>query len=82
MATDDGNVVPFDYICRGERHQCGYRIVGDKLVVVVGEKERIAERGRMMPDRLARVLVHELLVEAELARRARETSNRPDAPPC
>jgi hypothetical protein len=48
----------------------------------VGEKERIAERGRMMPDRLARVLVHELLVEAEFARRARETSNRPDAPPC
>ncbi|MBC9879985.1 MAG: hypothetical protein E6614_25025 [Bradyrhizobium sp.] len=82
MATDDGNVVPFDYIYRGERHQCGYRIVGDKLVVVVGEKERIAERGRMMPDRLARVLVHELLVEAEFARRARETSNRPDAPPC
>ncbi len=82
MTTDDSNVVPFDYIYRDERHRCGYRIVADKLVVVVGEKERIAERGRMMPDRLARVLVHELLVEAEFAMRARETSNRSDAPSC
>ena len=65
--ANDG-IVQFDHIHDGERHRCGYRVVGGKLVVVVGETERIAELDRMMPERLAHILVHELLVEADFAK--------------
>ena len=46
----------------GERHRCGYRVVGDNLVVVVGERERMAKLDRMTPERLAHILARELLV--------------------
>ncbi len=75
MDIGNNEVVSFDHVYNGERHRCGYRIVGDKLAVVVGEKKRIAELDRMMPERLAHVLAHELLVEADFANRT--TLDRP-----
>lgn len=75
---DSGNhkAVQFDHIYRGERHRCAYRVVGDQLAVIVGDKERMTELGRMLPERLAHILVRELLAEAEWAKRAREASGR------
>jgi hypothetical protein len=66
----DNQIVPFEYVYDGQRHRCGYRVVGDQLVVVVGEEERITELARMAPERLAHVIAHELLVMADFARRA------------
>lgn len=68
MDIGDDEVVQFDHIHDGVRHRCAYRVAGGKLVVVVGERERMAELDRMTPGRLAHVLVRELLVEAAFAK--------------
>lgn len=69
----DNQIVPFEYVCDGERHRCGYRVVCNQLVVVVGKEERIAELDRMAPKRLAQAIAHELLGEVDFARRAGKT---------
>ena len=68
MDISNDEVVQFDHIYDGARHRCGYRVAGGKLVVVVGERERMAELDRMTPQRLAHILVREWLVEADFAR--------------
>ncbi len=71
MDISNDEVVQFDHIHYGVRHRCAYRVAGGKLVVVVGESERMAELDRMTPERLAHILVHEVLVDSAFAREKR-----------
>lgn len=75
MTAHDPLVGKFDYEFGGTRHRCGYRVVEGRLVVVVGRHENVADLDRMRPERLARIMAHELLVRASFAR---ERCPRPD----
>lgn len=59
----------FEYPFAGALHRCGYCISGSKLLVVVGEHQVVADFDCPQPERLARILVHELLVRAAFASR-------------
>lgn len=78
MELSDSDIVRFKYVYGGKPHQCAYLVTGGKLVAVVGQMERTAALDRMLPERLARILVHELLVEAELSRNAKGSEQEND----
>ena len=71
MKLSEADIVRFEYVYGGKAHQCAYLVTEGTLVAVVGTMERTAALDRMLPERLARILVHELLVEAELTRNAK-----------
>lgn len=71
MELSDTDVVRFEYVYGGKPHQCTYLVTGGQLVAAVGQMERTGALDGMLPERLARILVHELLVEAELTRNAK-----------
>lgn len=81
MELGRSDIVRFEYVYGGKPHQCAYFVTGETLVAVVGDKERTATLDRMLPERLARILVHELLVEAELKRSARGNEQGSDEQP-
>lgn len=78
MKLSDTGVVRFEYVYGGKPHRCAYLVTGGEPVAVVEQIERIAALDRMLPERLARTLVHELLVEAELARNAKGSGQESD----
>ena len=78
MELSDSDIVRFKCVYGGKPHQCAYLVTGGKLVAVVGQMERTAALERMLPERLARILVHELLVEAELSRNAKGSEQEND----
>lgn len=71
MKLSEADIVRFEYLYGGKAHQCAYLVTEGTLVAVVGQMERTAALERMLPERLARILVHELLDEAELTRNAK-----------
>jgi hypothetical protein len=79
MDFDNGEAVRFDHVYNGTRHRCGYLVAGDKLIVVVEEKQRIAALDRMTPERLAHILVRELLIEADFANERKQRAIEPPA---
>ncbi|WP_155253792.1 hypothetical protein [Bradyrhizobium japonicum] len=78
MELSDTDIVRFEYVYGGRPHQCAYLVTGGMLVAVVGQMERSAALDRMLPERLARILVHELLVEAELSLNAKGSEQESD----
>lgn len=68
-AASESTIEQFAYPFAGALHRCGYCLSGSKLLVVVGEHHATADVDGRQPERLARMLVHELLVRAAFARR-------------
>lgn len=77
MDASDHEFIPFDHLYNGAQHRGGYRVVAGTIIVVIGEMQRVAELDRMLPDRLAHILAHELLVEAGFAKK-RQRGEQPD----
>lgn len=53
---------PFEYRFEGKARRCEYSVFGDRIVLEVEGMKSIAYLDGMSPERLARVLAHELLV--------------------
>lgn len=68
-AAPEPTIAQFVYLFAGVLHRCGYCISGNKLLVVVGEHQTVADCDCPEPARLARILVHELLVRDAFAGR-------------
>lgn len=57
----------FEYLFEGTSHPCEYRVSGERISVVVSDMEAVGDLDRLHPDRVARILVHELLVQRTFA---------------
>ncbi|HVV42039.1 MAG TPA: hypothetical protein VHC94_13360 [Nitrobacter sp.] len=66
MSQRNGGTVAFDDCLEGRTHRCVYRVIGTRLAVATGGYRAVADLDRMEPIRLARILVHDLLVCAAL----------------
>jgi len=62
-------MVRFVFQFGGISYQCGYWVSGNMISVVVGDMETVGDLDGIQPERVARILVHELLVQRSFATR-------------
>jgi hypothetical protein len=62
-------MVRFDFQFGAISYQCGHWVSGNMISAVVGDMETVGDLDGIQPERVARILVHELLVQRSFAAR-------------